>query len=288
MHAPAWSASFAAPTRREVVDDLPAGAITRPWAWGGSTGQGVRVAILDTGVDNEHPAVGSSVTSWAAFTDVDGEVTAAFSPHTDSLGHGTACAGLVHAIAPEAQLCSVKVMGSLGGKVTEFAAGLRWAIDARFDVINLSLGTTRRDFAPLFHELVDAAYFRGLLLVTAANNRPETSYPSLYASVISVAAHEGSDPLEFYYNPAPPVEFGARGINVRVAWTGHRDIVATGNSFAAPHIAGIAALIRAKHPTLSPFQIKTVLRATAANVRRSARQPRVTASSAHRTTAPAG
>jgi len=85
--------------------------------------------------------------------------------------------------------------------------------------------------------------------------------------VISVAAHEGRDPFTFYYNPAPPVEFGAPGIDVNVAWINKQYSVSTGNSFAAPHIAGIVALIRAKHPELTPFQIKTVLFACAANTR---------------------
>jgi subtilisin len=119
----------------------------------------------------------------------------------------------------------------------------------------------------LFHELADAAYFKNVLLVSAVNNLPAPSYPSLYSSVISVAAHEGKDPFAFYYNPEPPVEFGAPGIDVNVAWINKSRIVSTGNSFAAPHIAGIAALIRGKHPELTPFQIKTVLFACAANAR---------------------
>jgi len=80
-----------------------------------------------------------------------------------------------------------------------------------------------------------------------------------------VAAHEGHDPFTFYYNPSPPVEFGAPGIDVRVAWQNGSSIVTTGNSFAAPHIAGIITLIRAKHPELTPFQVKTVLYSCAAN-----------------------
>lgn len=118
----------------------------------------------------------------------------------------------------------------------------------------------------MFHELVDAAYFKNMVLVTAANNMPVTSFPSLYAAVVSVASHEGHDPYEFYYNPTPPVEFGAPGINVTVAWLGGGQMTVTGNSFSAPHIAGLAAKVLGKHPGLTPFQVKTVLRATARNV----------------------
>ncbi len=80
-----------------------------------------------------------------------------------------------------------------------------------------------------------------------------------------VAAHESPGPFTYYYNPAPPVEFGAPGINLTVAWLNKQYAVSTGNSFAAPHIAGLVALIRSKHPELTPFEIKTVLRACASN-----------------------
>jgi subtilisin family serine protease len=89
------------------------------------------------------------------------------------------------------------------------------------------------------------------------------SYPSLFASVISVAAHDVRDPDVWFYNPAPPVEFGAYGLDVDVAWKDGGRIVATGNSFAAPHIAGYAARIRSAHPAASPFEVKTILAATA-------------------------
>jgi subtilisin family serine protease len=156
----------------------------------------------------------------------------------------------------------------LTGRAYQFAGGLRWAIDNGMQVINLSLSTGREEYFGLFHELADDAYFKNCLLVSAANNVPGASYPSLYSSVLSVAAHDGKDPYVFYYNPSPPVEFGAPGIDVRVAWQNGSSVVTTGNSFAAPHIAGIVTLIRAKHPELTPFQIKTALFSTSANARR--------------------
>jgi subtilisin family serine protease len=239
---------------------------------GGSTGRGVKVAIIDSGIDNSHPAVGGAVRGWAEpVRDEEGVITFENSPHTDLFGHGTACAGIVRRIAPEAELYSVRVLGAgLTGRPLLFAAGLRWAIDNGMQVVNLSLGTTSRDHFELFHDLVDEAYFRGLVLVTAANNMPVMSAPSLYAAVISVACHAeatGEDPREFYCNPSPPVEFGAPGINVHLAWLNGGYITATGNSFAAPHLAGIVALLRSKYPNLRPFEVKTVLRALARNVR---------------------
>ena len=77
--------------------------------------------------------------------------------------------------------------------------------------------------------------------------------------MISVASQEDPDPLHFCYNPSPPVEFGAPGINIEVAWTGGKTVVGSGNSFAAPHIAGLIARILSKHPGLMPFQMKTIV-----------------------------
>ena len=95
---------------------------------------------------------------------------------------------------------------------------------------------------------------------------PIASAPSLYAAVVSVAAHEVQDPTLVYCNPDPPVEFGATGIDVRVAWRDGGWLTATGNSFAAPHISGLVARILAKHPGLAVFHVKAILRAVAANL----------------------
>src|SRR4029079_5907437 len=96
-----------------------------------------------------------------------------------------------------------------------------------------------------------------------ANTAPAPSSPSLSAAVVSVAAHDVADPDVWFYNPSPPVEFGAHGLDVDVAWRGGTRIRPTGNSFAAPPRAGRAALIRGEHPGVSPFEVKTMLAATA-------------------------
>jgi subtilisin family serine protease len=269
---PAWSSQFIASALRELTAAGPLGGIDSEWAWGGSTGRGVRVAIVDSGIEADHPAVGGQ---WRGGVNVsyDGRTRTKVRMEEDNeridlYGHGTACAGIIHNLAPEAELYSVRVLGrDLTGRAYQFAGGLRWAIEHGMHVINLSLSTSRDEYYGLFHQLADEAYFKNSMLVSAANNLPGASYPSLYSSVVSVAAHEGHDPFTFYYNPSPPVEFGAPGIDVRVAWQNGSTIVTTGNSFAAPHIAGIVTLIRAKHPELTPFQVKSVLYSCAANTR---------------------
>lgn len=269
---PAWSSAFTADSLQSIASSGPLAQVTREWAWGGSTGRGVRVAVIDSGIESDHPALGGQVAGGIGIEyDTSAEDNLRYTveerPH-DMFGHGTACAGIIHSLAPDADIYSVRVLGKDGkGRSLQFAAGINWAIENGMQVINMSLSTSRSDYFALFHQLADEAYFKGCTLVSAVNNVPAPSYPSQYASVVSVAAHEGQDPFTYYYNPQPPVEFGAPGIDVRVAWNNKRYLVTTGNSFAAPHMAGIVALIRAKHPDLTPFQIKTVLHACASNVK---------------------
>lgn len=267
---PAWSEPFSG-ARRDALRHLPPfGALDRAWAIGGSDGSGVTVAIIDSGVERDHPAVGGklarSVRVELAADPDDDPVILDDEEGTDVVGHGTACAGIIHSIAPGADLVSVRVLGPDNrGKGIVFAAGLDWAIDQGAGVMNLSLSSKSDALFALFHDLADRAYFANALLVCAANNVPGNSYPSLFASVISVAAHDLADPAAWFYNPSPPVEFGAHGLDVNVAWRGGSRMTATGNSFAAPHIAGYAALIRSKHPEATPFEVKAILAATASS-----------------------
>jgi subtilisin family serine protease len=247
----------------------PLDDITREWAWGESTGKGVKVAIIDSGIEAEHPAIEGRVSGYVSIREGPDGLIYDTEPHKDVFGHGTACGGIIRSLAPECELYSVKVLGPmLSGRGSVFAAGLRWAIENGMHVCNLSLSTSKKDYFGVFHELADLAYFRNMALVGAVNNMPVPSFPSMYASVISVASHEVQDPYLFYYNPEPPVEFGALGIDVRVAWRNGGWITSTGNSFAAPHIAGIVAKILGNHPELTIFQLKAVLRALADNVSR--------------------
>ncbi len=270
LDLPAWSEPFAERNRDGLVHRAPLGRLARDAAWGAGDGEGVTVAIIDSGVERDHPAVGGKlVRSMRVELDEEGEPQVHEDPDAiDVVGHGTACAGIIHALAPKAELVSIRVLGPDNrGKGVVFAAGLDWAIDAGASVVNLSLSSKSDALFGIFHELADAAYFANVLLVSAANNVPGKSYPSLFASVVSVAAHDVPDAMTYFYNPTPPVEFGAYGLDVDVAWKDGKRIIATGNSFAAPHIAGFAARIRGHHPRITPFEVKALLAATADNAR---------------------
>jgi subtilisin len=239
--------------------------VTRDWALGGSTGRGVRVCVVDSGIEAGHPLVGD-VNESVAVSIVDDEVLIEPDTLGDLCGHGTACAGIIRAIAPDCELYSVRVLGEgFVGSGPVLVEGLRWAIGQGYDVINMSLSTTKRRFVEALHDLADDAYFRRSIVVASAHNMPVASYPWRFSSVISVASHDLEDPLAYFRNPDPPVEFFARGVDVKVAWSGGARMRSTGNSFATPHITGICALIRSKHPYLTPPELKTLLGLTAAN-----------------------
>lgn len=269
MTLPAWSEQFR-PDRLAPIRPLPLSEpITPAWAWGTGTGRGIKVAVVDSGVDGAHPWVRGVAGGVVLEYDPDAPsgVRAIEGPHEDLFGHGTACAGVIRRLAPECELYSIRVLGPrLTGKGLVLAAGLRWAIENGMQVVNLSLSTKRRDYFALLHEIVDDAYFRGVMLVSAVNNMLTASYPSLYSSVFSVAARPDHGGLSVAYNPNPPVEFGAPGIDVDVAWLDGAVIRATGNSFAAPVVAGFVTRILSSHPGLTPFQVKTILHSTADNV----------------------
>jgi subtilisin len=243
-------------------------SITPAWGWGGATGRGVRVCVIDSGVERDHPLIGTVDGSWAVFPD-GAEFAVEKTDAGDMYGHGTACASIIRRLAPDCEISSLQVLGKRGtGTGDMLLAGLRWAVRQNFDVINLSLSTTRVRFVEELRALADEAYFNQTALVASAHNTPVESYPWRFSSVISVGSHHRVAETELYlYNPQPPVEFFAPGQNVEVAWLKGTTIRSTGNSFATPFIAGLCARILSKHPAMTPFQLKNVLYLLAANVR---------------------
>jgi subtilisin family serine protease len=241
-----------------------AAALTPELVWGSSTGRGIRVCVVDSGIEANHPAVGALSGSYR----VIGEDLAVVEAEPgDSCGHGTACASIIRQAAPDCELYSVQVLGAnFSGTGNVLLAGLRWAVEQRFDVINMSLSTARQEFVQALHEMADDAFFNRSVIVAAAHNSRVESFPWRFSSVISVGSHQQEDPDLILYNPRPPVEFFAQGQNVRVGWLNGSSIRTTGNSFATPRIAGLCARILAEHPQLTVFELKSVLYQIAANV----------------------
>lgn len=263
---PAWT--LAAQRVEDVLVDVQdLGGVTADWAWGGSQGRGIRVCLLDSGIEAGHPLVGPVHGSYATVRTAAG-VTVEPVAAGDLSGHGTACAGVVREAAPECELYSVRVLDQdFSGTGEMLLVGLRWAVEQRFDVVSLSLSTTRALFRPHLQEITDDAHHLGVVVVAAAHNAAVASYPWRFSSLVSVAAHAFADDDLVLLNPEPPVDFFAKGTNVRVPWLAGTTKRSTGNSFAAPRVAGLAARILAKHPLLTVYQLKTVLALTAANAR---------------------
>jgi subtilisin family serine protease len=248
------------PEATEMPTDLWA-AIRPETLWKGRTGRGVRVAVVDSGIDTEHPDLKGKVKESVEAVTEDGKIEFRPSTSGDQAGHGTACAGIIASIAPDVDLYSVKVLGpKASGSGDMFLVGLDYAIKQKFRVINLSLGTTKRDFFAPLHDLLDRAYQAGCIVVSAANNLPYPSYPSIFSSsVVSVVKRAGGDPFNFGYRYGQVIELVAPGVEVTTTWPGGGYRQLTGNSFACPYMVGIIALLVEAYPNLTPFQVKSVL-----------------------------
>jgi subtilisin family serine protease len=269
-HAPpAWGEAFAGPSRARLARVSTLERLDRATVFGDADGSGVTVAVIDSGVEATHPAIAGRVRRHLRVDLVGEDAFVEDDPEgRDLVGHGTACAGIITSIAPGVEIVSIRVLGAENrGKGRALAGAIDWAIGNGIDIVNLSLSSRSEAMFSTFHDLADRAYFANTVLVCAANNVPGPSYPSLFAAVVSVAAHDVADPAVWFYNPTPPVEFGAYGLDVDVAWRDGGRIQATGNSFAAPHLAGQVARLRSRYRDATPFEIKALLAATATEPR---------------------
>ena len=230
-------------------------------SWKKRTGKNVSVAVIDSGINGKHPDLKGKLKASFEAKQEQKRVVFEKSETGDSAGHGTACAGIITNIAPDVDLYSIKVLGTGGsGDGYAFLSGLEFAIKNKYQIINLSLGTTRPQlFAPL-HDLLDRAYQAGCIVVAAANNLPYPSFPSVFSSsLISVSKSPETDYFNFSFRYGEIIELTAPGVNVRAAWLNENYKNLTGNSFACPHIVGIIALLLEGYPNLTPFQVKSAL-----------------------------
>ncbi len=246
-------------------------------AMSAATGQGVHVALLDTGIDVTHPDLQGVVVRSVEVAPTPAGLVCRELPADqlaaaalDPVGHGTACAGIIHGLAPEARLISVRVIGgSASGTGEQFVRGLQWVLEQRsprIQAVNLSLGTLQDRFATPLRRLVDQAYCQGIVLVAAGNNMGLPSYPAVFASLLAVDNESFPEPTTFEFHTGKTLELVACGIYVRAPKSGGGYQLWTGTSFACPHITALVARLLSINPALTPFQIKTllhVLRATA-------------------------
>ena len=228
------------------------------------TGKGVKVAVVDSGIDPSHPDVGEVAGGVRIRIDEGGKLL--FDENwIDEVGHGTACAGIVRKKAPDVLLYSVRIFddASLSAKGEVLVEAIRWCLENGMKVVNLSLGTTKRKLVSALKEVCDQAEEMRVMLISAEHNEGLESFPASFPNVFGVAAGRVHGKYAYLYREGNPVEFVARGDPQRVCWVRPRYVFMGGASFAAAHISGLIALILEGYPDADFRQVRKVLIANA-------------------------
>ncbi len=234
-----------------------------------SAGKGVKIAVVDSGIEADHPWLGGRVTeSWTAKQSADGyEVVP--SDGTDLIGHGTAIAGNIRRFVPDADIISVQIFGAgLRADSEALLAALRWLVDRNVDVINLSLSTMRIQLALKIGHAIDDLSANHVTCVCARGyHLTGRAYPTDFASTIAVNYRQ-LHPAHIVFRPRDSVEFDAAGIGLEVAWKSGQDgapgtRVVQGSSYACPLVTGLAARFIALKNGLAPYEVKSLIKAYA-------------------------
>ncbi|SER41775.1 Serine protease, subtilisin family [Salipaludibacillus aurantiacus] len=233
-------------------------------------GEEVLAAIIDSGIDPDHPDLKDRIIKgYNAF-----ENNKAFS---DDNGHGTHVAGIVGAetnndfgvagVTWEIPLLAVKVLDDEAmGNSFSIAKGIRWATDNGAKVINLSLGDDHD--SKLMHDAVKYAYDRDVVIIAATGNDNVRipMYPAAYEEVLAVGSLNMRNRRSFYSNFGNHIDVTAPGEHIPSTFTGDEYVMMSGTSMAAPHVAGIASLIRSHNPDLSNEEVYEKIRKTSTDL----------------------
>ncbi|WP_306819978.1 S8 family serine peptidase [Streptomyces sp. DSM 40750] len=268
--------------------------IGAPDAWrAGWTGKGVKVAVLDTGIDATHPDLKGRVVAAKDFSaSGNTDDKAGHGTHVASTiaGSGTASAGKYRGVAPDARLLNGKVLGDDGsGEESGIIAGMQWAVQQGAKVINMSLGGTDTPGADPMEKAVNTlSASKGVLFAIAAGNEgpaeATVGSPGSAAAAITVAAVDRQDSLARFSSRGPTADDGlkpdlsAPGVDIVAARAKHGAIgedadikgytTMSGTSMATPHVAGAAAILAQRHPDWNGTRIKAALMGSAkANTR---------------------
>jgi subtilisin len=254
------------PNVRYVEEDGEMHAVGQTLPWGvdrvdadvlhddGETGDGADVAVIDTGIDSDHPDLGANLGSGKAYVDCTG--SNCNEPWDDDNDHGTHCAGIADAVdnsegvvgvATEATLHAVKVLdGNGSGSFSDVAAGIEYTADQGWDVGSLSLGTSSG--SQTVKDACTYAYEKGVLLVAAAGNDGPCSdcvgYPAAYEECIAVSSTDSDDTLSSFSSTGPEVELAAPGGEIYSTVIGGYDTF-SGTSMACPHVSGAGGQLMA-------------------------------------------
>lgn len=273
----------AAPRARERID-WGLAALGVPEVWKETQGAGVRVAVLDTGIDAEHPDLAGAVLASADFAD-------SRQGARDVDGHGTHCAGVIAAranglgvvgVAPQCELLVGKVLGDEGfGSDGAVADGIAWAVAQGADILSLSLGSPQA--SRRIATAIDAAVAAGRFVICAAGNegRPNSvDFPARLPSVVAVGAVDRHGRVAPFSSRGDEVDVCAPGEDVLSCWPRGGYAQLSGTSMATPFVAGVVALLLAKHrrqggatPVVTPAQLIEHLQRTAIDAGPAGRDP---------------
>ncbi|MDP2743835.1 MAG: S8 family serine peptidase, partial [Dehalococcoidia bacterium] len=232
---------------------------------GQNKGRGVRVAVLDTGIDLAHPdlRVAGNVTFVDGTTNGD-----------DDNGHGTMVAGVIAAldngagvtgVAPEVELYSVKVVNQNGiALMSAILSGIEWAVDNNMQIINMSFGEFLNG-PPALITALEKAYQAGIVLVAGAGNMGDQGIifsPAIYEPVIAVGATDNNETRASFSSTGQDLELMAPGVDIQSAIRGGGYGSGSGTSFSAPYVAGVAALLIASG-VASNVEVRRLLQSTA-------------------------
>jgi subtilisin len=227
------------------------------------TGRGIKIAVLDSGIEAAHPALkGLILVDDLAVLDDGLQLRAVPGQGVDVFGHGTAIASILRQIAPEAQIGSFRVLGDqLRSRTAIIREGVRLALERGYHILHCSFGCSREDHVLQYKDWIDEAYLTRRHIVAACNNYDfqKREWPGHFPTVITVNFAQSDEPEALFYRPGNLVEFAARGHDLDVPWTGGQRKKVTGSSFAVPHVAGLLARLLALCPDLPPLPAKALL-----------------------------
>jgi subtilisin len=226
-------------------------------------GSRVKIAILDSGVETSHPLLrGLNLADDVAIVDHDFQIAAIPGEGRDVYGHGTAIAGIIRSLAPEAEIGSFRVLGEhLRSRTLIIREGVRQALERGYHILNCSFGCGREDQVLLYKDWIDEAYVLGRHIVASCNNEDflKREWPGHFPSVITVNSTNCTQAEIFFCRLGQLVEFAARGQDIDVAWSEGAHKRVTGSSFATPHVSALLARLLSCCPSLTPLQAKSLL-----------------------------
>lgn len=232
----------------------------------GLTGKGVKVAVVDSGINYRHSHVRRIEGGIGLDINEDREIVFSEDIH-DSIGHGTACAGVIRKIAEDVQLYSIKIFWQRLVTYSELLVNaIKWAIENKMDIVNLSLGTHRKEHISEIQKICEIGYQKKTIIVAASMDNGSESYPATFHNVIGVTSDTRCDENTYFYCNKHMVHFFAYGFPLLLPGIPQEHNF-RGSSFACAHITGIVARILEKYPSADFEEVKRMLMLSSSNIR---------------------